>query len=318
LLVRWGGFELSSQSGGKRVAQNSASGKTTLVTGGTDGLGRAAAILLAQHGYRVFAGSRNAERLAALAKYAREKNLPLETVELDVTDDGSVARAVSEVEAKAGPVEVLFNNAGIVIAAAIEEVSIEDMQKQFDTNLLGVLRVTKRVLPEMRRRRQGRIVNMSSIAGKAVLPIMGPYSASKFALEAMSDALRLELSLFGIHVAIIEPGIIPTSIGANAMQLSAAYAGAAPSSPYGPIYDAVQKHFLEGTQKAATTPEDCAHVVLQAVEDDPPKTRYLVTPDAKMANRMKWLLPDRMFDNGVAKQLGLDKMRAALQGETKK
>jgi len=302
------------------VAQKSTNGKskTTLVTGGTDGLGRASAILLAERGYRVFAGSRNGERLAALAKFARERGLPLESVELDVTDDGSVNRAVSEIESKAGPVEVLVNNAGIVIAAAIEEIHIEDMQKQFDTNFLGVLRVTQRVLPEMRRRRWGRIVNMSSIAGKAVLPIMGPYSASKFALEAMSDALRLELSPFGIHVAIIEPGIIPTSIGANAMQLSANYANAAQSSPYGPIYQAVQKHFEEGVRNASTTPEDCARVVLQAVQDTPPKTRYLVTPDAKMANRMKWLLPDRMFDNGVAKQLGLDKMRAAQEGEEKK
>jgi NAD(P)-dependent dehydrogenase (short-subunit alcohol dehydrogenase family) len=295
------------------VEQNNSPAKlnVALVTGGTDGLGRAAAVLLAEHGYRVFAGSRNAERRAALEKHAREKNLPLATVELDVTDDDSINRAVSEVEKSAGSVEILFNNAGIVIAAAMEEIAVEDMQKQFDTNFLGVLRVTQRVLPEMRRRRRGRIVNMSSIAGKTVMPIMGAYSASKFALEAMSDALRLELSPFGIHVALIEPGIIATSIGGNAVQLSARYVTGAPSSPYSAIYQSVQQYFENGSKKARTTPEDCAQVVLRAVEDTPPRTRYLVTGDAKMANRMKWLLPDRMFDQGIIKQLRIKKAPGA-------
>lgn len=300
------------------MEQNDASrkGRIALVTGGTDGLGRAAAILLAQRGYRVFAGSRNAERRLALDKYAREKNLPLETVELDVSNDDSVSGAVEEVERRAGAVEILLNNAGIVIAAAIEEVTIADMRKQFETNFLGVIRVTQRVLPEMRRRRRGRIVNMSSIAGKVAMPIMGPYCASKFALEAISDSLRLEVSPFGIHVALIEPGIIPTSIGDNAREYSAAYAGSRQSSPYGSIYGSVMKHFQDGAQAARTTPEDCARVILHAVEENPPRVRYLVTPDAKMANRMKWLLPDRTFDRGVAKQLGIDKLRAdaAIEG----
>lgn len=285
--------------------------KITLVTGGTDGLGRAAAVLLAEQGYRVFAGSRNAERRTALEKFARERKLPLESIELDVCTDDSVSRAVAEIERRAGPVEVLVNNAGVVIAAAIEEVTIADMRKQFETNFLGVLRVTQRVLPEMRRRRRGRIVNMSSIAGKTAMPIMGPYSASKFALEAISDSLRLEVSPFGIQVALIEPGIIPTSIGENARELSAAYAGSAQTSPYGPIYQGVVSYFENGAKAARTTPEDCARVVLRAVEENPPRVRYLVTPDAKIASRMKWLLTDRAFDRGIAKRLNLDKLRTA-------
>jgi NAD(P)-dependent dehydrogenase (short-subunit alcohol dehydrogenase family) len=295
---------------------NNSKNLTTLVTGGTDGLGRAASILLAQRGYHVFAGSRNAERRAALEKTARERKLPLEAIDLDVTDDDSVSRAVAEVERRAGPVEVLVNNAGVVFAAAIEEIRIADMRRQFETNFLGVIRVTQRVLPEMRRRRRGRIVNMSSIAGKTSMPIMGPYSASKFALEAISDSLRLEVLPFGIHVALIEPGIIPTSIGANARELSASYAESAPSSPYGPIYQGVMNYFESGAKAARTTPEDCARVILRAIEDDPPRERYLVTPDAKVASLMKWLLSDRAFDRGIAKRLRIGKPRDAAQTGT--
>lgn len=297
---------------------NNSGSLIALVTGGTDGLGRAASILLAGCGYRVFAGSRNAERRAALEKTAHDRNLPLEAIELDVTDDDSVSHAISEVERRAGPVEVLVNNAGVVFAAAIEEIRIADMRRQFETNFLGVIRVTQRILPEMRRRRRGRIVNMSSIAGKTSMPIMGPYSASKFALEAITDSLRLEVLPFGIRVALIEPGIIPTSIGVNARELSASYAESAPSSPYAPTYQGVMNYFESGAKAARTTPEDCARVILRAVEDDPPRARYLVTPDAKIASLMKWLLSDRAFDRGIAKRLKIGMASGATQTGTAK
>ncbi len=286
--------------------------RTTLVTGGTDGLGRAAAILLAERGYRVFAGSRNAARRAALDQFARERKLPLETLELDVCDDASVGSAIAEIERRVGPVEILVNNAGIVVAAAVEEITMADLRKQFDTNVFGVVRVTQRVLPEMRRRRRGRVVNMSSIAGKVASPIMGFYSASKHALEAVSDALRLELYPFGIRVALIEPGIIPTSIGNNAVELSATYVQGAQRSPYATIYQRVSRYFEDGAKAAQTTPEDCAHVILRAVEENPPRARYLVTREAKIMNAMKWLLPDRTFDRASIKGLGLEAMRQAL------
>jgi NAD(P)-dependent dehydrogenase (short-subunit alcohol dehydrogenase family) len=286
------------------------------VTGATDGLGRAAALLLAERGYRVFAGGRSAERRAALEKQAGERKLPLEVLELDVCDDDSVARAVEEVERRAGPVEILVNNAGIVIAATIEEITLADLRKQFDTNLLGVIRVTQKVLPEMRRRRRGRIVNMSSIAGKMAMPVMGPYSASKHALEAITDSLRLELFPFGIHVAMIEPGIIPTSIGRNAAEYSAAYAGSAQHSPYKALYQSVIHHFESGAKASKTTAEDCARVILRAIEENPPRPRYLVTGEAKIANRMKWLMTDRSFDRLLIKRLGLEAARLeASKGE---
>jgi NAD(P)-dependent dehydrogenase (short-subunit alcohol dehydrogenase family) len=280
-----------------------------LVTGATDGLGRATAILLAERGYRVFAGGRSAERRAAFDEAVRASNLPLEALELDVTSDASVETAVSGIERRAGPVAVLVNNAGIGIGAAMEEISLADLRKQFETNFFGVLRVTQRVLPEMRRRRRGRIVNMSSVAGKLAGPVMGPYCASKHALEAVSDSMRLELYPFDVRIILIEPGYISTSIGRNSMELSAAYANSAERSPYGPIYRAFRDSFANSMKSSRTTPEDCAAVILRAIEEKRPRARYAVTPQAKMALRMRRLLPDRLWDRMVRKSMGLEKFR---------
>ncbi len=285
-----------------------------LVTGATDGLGRATAILLAGRGYRVFAAGRSAERRADLERVAREKNLPMETLELDVTSDASVETAIAEIERRAGPVAALVNNAGIGIGAAMEEISIDDMRKQLDTNVFGVLRVTQRVLPGMRKMRGGRIINMSSVAGKIASPILGPYCASKHALEAISDSMRLELHPFGVHVILIEPGYISTSIGRNSMELSANYANSAESSPYAPAYQAFRASFIKSMKNSRTTPEDCAAVILRAMEAERPRARYTVTPEAKMTLRMRWLLPDRIMDRMVRKSLGIEESR----GETSK
>lgn len=282
-----------------------------LVTGATDGLGRATAILLGERGYRVFAAGRSAERRAALDEFARGKKLPLEVLEMDVTSDPSIDAAVAEIERRAGPVAALVNNAGIGIGAAMEEISIDDLRKQFETNLFGVLRVTQRVLPEMRRRRRGRIVNMSSVAGKIAGPIMGPYCASKHALEAVSDSLRLELYPFDVKVILIEPGFIATSIGRNSIELSAAYASAAEHSPYRAIYESFKESFANSMNASRTTPEDCAAAIWRAIEAKKPRARYVVTPEAKMALRMRRLLPDRVLDRFLQKQMGLKKLRDA-------
>jgi len=295
------------------VAQDAAHEKpaTVLVTGGTDGLGRAAAVLLAERGYRVFAGGRNAEKLHALEQLAQGRKLPLEAMEFDVCDDASVERGIAEIERRAGPVEVLVNNAGIAIAAVMEEISLADLQKQFETNLFGVVRVTRRVLPEMRRRRRGRILNVSSISGKIAIPLMGPYAASKHALEAISDAMRLELYPFGVHVALIEPGYIPTNMNRAAAELSSAYAKGAATSPYAGVY----QRFLgswEKTRKASRyKPEDCARVILRAIEETPPRARYAVTREAKMGIFFRRLLSDAAFDRQIRKKLRLDEIRAA-------
>jgi NAD(P)-dependent dehydrogenase (short-subunit alcohol dehydrogenase family) len=280
--------------------------KTVLITGGTDGLGRATAILLASEGYRVFAAGRNAQKRAALEQFAEEHKLPLETLDLDVTSDESAERAVAQVEKRTGSVDVLMNNAGIAIAAVMEEVTVDDLRKQFETNVFSTVRMAKLVLPGMRERRRGRIVNMSSIAGKTSNPILGPYSGSKHALEAVSDALRMELAQFGIDVVLIEPGIIPTNINRAGAELSAAYIGNAAASPYARVYFGFLKTWQERVARAKTTPDDCAKVVLEAIRAHSPRARYRVTREAKIAVALRWLLSDRQLDRLTLRVFGMD------------
>ena len=291
--------------------------KIALVTGGTDGLGRATAVLLAVHGYHVFAGGRSAERLAALNHAARDRKLPLEALELDVCDDGSVERVVSDIERRAGPVDILVNNAGIAIAAVVEELSLADYRRVYDTNVFGPIRLMQRVLPEMRRRRRGRIVNMSSISGKIAIPLMSAYASSKHALEAISDSLRLELYPFGIDVVLIEPGYIPTSMNRTAAELSSSYAKNAERSPYRGVYERFLRSW-EKTRKASRyKPEDCARVILRAIEEDPPRARYVVTREAKFGILARKFLSDRAFDRTLHKRLNLKEIREAISREAR-
>lgn len=279
---------------------------TVLITGGTDGLGRATAILFASESYRVFAAGRNAEKRAALEQLAEEKSLPLETVELDVTSDESANRAIAEIERRAGPVSVLVNNAGIAIAAVMEDVSMDDLRKQFETNVFAAVRMSQRVLPGMRKRHSGRIINMSSVAGRVSNPLFGPYSGSKHALEAISDAQRMEVAPFGIRVVLIEPGFIPTNINRAAAELSSQYMNNAAASPYAHAYLSVLKLVQKRVASSKTTPEDCARVILRAVRAPNPRARYVVTREAQITIAMRWLLSDRRMDKMTMRMLGMD------------
>jgi NAD(P)-dependent dehydrogenase (short-subunit alcohol dehydrogenase family) len=288
-------------------AQMNGKQTTVLVTGGTDGLGRATALLLASEGYRVFAAGRSAEKRAALEQFAEERRLPLDTLELDVTSDASADRAIAEIERRAGPVDILVNNAGVAIAAVMEEISLEDLRKQFETNVFSMVRMAQRVLPGMRAGRRGRIVNMSSIAGRTSNPLMGPYSGSKHAVEAISDAMRMELVPFGIHVVMIEPGFIPTNINQASSEASSRYVANAATSPYAAIYLGFMQLWKKVMAGAKSTPEDCAQVILHAVRARSPKARYLVTREAKITAAMRWLLSDRQLDKITLRMMGLDR-----------
>ena len=280
---------------------------TVLITGATDGLGRAMAVFLAANGYRVFAAGRSAEKRASLDQLAAERKLLIETLDMDVADDSSVRRAVARVLERAGRIDVLINNAGIAYVAVLEEIRLDDLRKQFETNVFGVLRVTQAVLPAMRERRAGRILNVSSIAGKIALPLMGPYASSKHALEGLSDSLRLELAPFGIRVVLIEPGFIPTNMSSTSLDLSSAYAAKAEKSPYAAVYGSFRDMWKKTTAAGRTTPEDCARVVLRALLDTHPRARYTVTPRARIGVVLKRFLPDRMLDKRILHSMGLDK-----------
>jgi NAD(P)-dependent dehydrogenase (short-subunit alcohol dehydrogenase family) len=278
--------------------------KTVLITGGTDGLGKATAVLLAEQGYRVIATGRNGERRAQLEALAREKKLPLTTVEMDVREDASVERGLEKVRAESGPMDVLINNAGVGYYAVMEEIRMEDLRQQFETNFFGAVRLIQRVLPEMRAQKRGCIVNVSSIAGKYAFPLFGPYSASKFALEAMSDALRMEVRPFGINVVLIEPGYIPTGFQGTAREMSSEYVKNVEHSAYAQLYKNYGKSYRKSTATAKDTPEDCARVILRAVRTKRPRARYTVTQRAMALSFAKRFLPDGFLDWRIGESLG--------------
>lgn len=278
---------------------------SVLITGATDGLGRAAALLLAERGYRVFASGRSAERRSQLDTLARERNLPMETIEIDVCSDISVNRGIAEILAKVPSIDVLINNAGFGYYATVEDLRIEDLRRQFETNVFGVVRVTQAVLPGMRERRRGRIINVSSVAGKVAPPLFGAYSGSKFALEGLSDALRLELYPFGIHVILIEPGYIPTGFQKISGELSSDYFDAAKVGPYAKVYENAERATTSSRQNSRSTSEDFARLVLRVIETPHPKPRYTVTALAAVTRWGKRILSDRVIDALLRKRYGL-------------
>ncbi len=281
--------------------------QTVLITGGTDGLGKAAAVLLAERGYRVFATGRSAEKRAAFAHLAAEKKLPVETVELDVCDHASVRRAVQIVLEKASAIDVLVNNAGVGYMAVIEDLRLDDLHRQFETNVFGVLRVTQAVLPHMRERRRGRILMMSSVAGLLTPPTYGAYSSSKHALEALSNALRLEMYPFNIEVILIEPGYIITNFQQTAKELAEPYVEAAKAGPYAKVYAGSWNGANRSRAESKTTPEDCARVILEAIESPHPKARYPVTTLAKWASFGRRILPDTLMDSFLRRKYGVQR-----------
>jgi NAD(P)-dependent dehydrogenase (short-subunit alcohol dehydrogenase family) len=285
--------------------KNQADETVVLITGGTDGLGKAAAILLSERGYRVIAAGRSATKRSELEGSAKSKNLPLATIELDVCSETSVNAAVREVLKTYGKIDVLVNNAGVGYMAVVEELKLEDLRQQFETNLFGVLRVTQAVLPGMRERKSGRILMLSSVAGLVTPPTYGAYSASKHALEGLSNALRLELYPFNIPVVLIEPGYIVTNFQHTAKELAQPYVDAAKQSPYEKIYAGAWAGANQGRGQSKTTPEDCARVMLEAIEARDPRPRYGVTSLATLVKWAKRFTSDRLLDSLLRKKYGV-------------
>jgi NAD(P)-dependent dehydrogenase (short-subunit alcohol dehydrogenase family) len=279
--------------------------QTVLITGATDGLGRAAALLLAEKGYRVFAAGRSAEKRAELDRLAASKKLPLESIELDVCDESSVTRALQQILQKAGNIDVLINNAGVGLMAVAEELKLDDLRRLYETNIFGLLRMTQAVLPHMRERKSGRILMLSSVAGILTPPTYGAYSSSKHAVEALSNALRLELYPFNVEVILIEPGYIMTNFQQTAKGLAESYIEGSTASPYAKIYEGAIAGATSSRRESKTTPEDCARVILHAIEASHPKARYTVTPLAKWAAFGRRVLPDTLLDSFLRRKFGI-------------
>jgi NAD(P)-dependent dehydrogenase (short-subunit alcohol dehydrogenase family) len=266
--------------------------RVVLITGASSGVGQATARLLAQQGHKVFGTSR--------APTSAEQVANLTMVALDVRSDASVAACVNAVSSQAGRVDVLVNNAGYELGGALEEHSIDEAKAQFETNFFGVVRMTKAVLPLMRRQKQGQIVNISSLSGFAPIPFMGMYSASKCAVEGYTEALRMELKPLNIHVSQIEPGFLKSPM------MDKRLAVAERIGDYEPWRQRAFKAVRDAEEKGLR-PERVAEAVSKILASPAPRLRYMVGGQAHVISRLKRFFPERAFEMGARSTFKLDR-----------
>lgn len=273
--------------------------RSVLITGCSTGIGRATAIRLAKAGHRVTATARRKEVLADLAAQG------LRTLALDVNDEASMKAAVSAVEKAEGAIDVLVNNAGYSQSGAVEEVTPDQLRKQFDTNVFGLVRMCQLVLPGMRKRGSGRIVNIGSMGGVLTFPGGGVYHATKHAVEALSDALRFEVGGFGVQVVLIQPGLIRTEFSATVQEHMAGMMGG--DGPYAAFNANVARATADAYVKGPLAPlggeaDDVARVIEKAITAKCPKARYRVTASATVLMTQRSLLPDWAWDGFLKTQ----------------
>ena len=266
----------------------SSNAPVVLITGCSTGIGRATALLLAKKGWRVFASARRLETVNDLASDH------ITSLRLDVTDESSMASAVQDVLAQAGRIDALINNAGYAQAGPMEELSMNEVRRQFETNTFGALRMAQLVLPTMRAQGTGRIVNVSTMGGRLVIPFIGSYNASKFALEAMSDALRMETRPFGVRVILGEPGGVRTNFNAAANQ-NAQQHTTNTNSPYYRFLVPFTR-FIGQIEGMSSSPEAVAKIILRALTTRNPRARYVATPDARVMLAVMLRMSDGMRD----------------------
>ena len=267
--------------------------KTVFITGATAGIGRTTALHLAQLGHHVIASGRKATELAKLADEAKRLPGTLVTVELDVTRPESIAAAVAivaKLTADRGP-DVLINNAGFGVLGPTSEISDAEMRRQYETNVFGLMNVTRAFLPAMRARRAGRIINVSSMGGRITLPYFGVYNSTKYAVESLSDALRYELRPFGIDVALIEPGVIRTNFEATAVSGLDGFA----ATPYGRAL-ANYERMSRSADRFASSPIVVARAIARAVAARRPAARYVTPRITSVALWLSALLPTSVWD----------------------
>jgi NAD(P)-dependent dehydrogenase (short-subunit alcohol dehydrogenase family) len=279
-----------------------------LITGTSKGIGFEAALALGRAGHRVFATMRSLERGAALQTVVEREKLPVSVLQMDVDSDESVARASSAVRAEIGSLDALVNNAGIERAGSVEGLTMDDFKATMETNYFGALRTIRTWLPDMRRRRSGCIINVSSVAGKIACSPLTPYTASKFALEALSEALAQEMRPFNVRVAIVEPGIIDTGM---ARRIEDAQADGQ--------YPQVRRfaHMFAASLEHPTPPTIVAEKIRDIIESGSQTLRYPVGPDAEgflgwraSLTDDQWVewgaLPDDLWYERVKADFGLD------------
>jgi len=271
--------------------------KVALITGSSSGIGYETSLALARANYFTYATMRNTGKSASIQKIAKKENLSLDVIELDIDKENSIKSAVKKILEQKGRIDVLVNNAGYGLFGCIEDITMEDLRAQFETNFFGIVRLIQEVAPIMRKQGSGIIVNVSSVAGRIGFPGTPAYISSKFALEGFSECMRYELSPFGIKTIIIEPGVIKTNFFS-----SMKVAKAKPGSPYSEITEKV----LNGVKMMAemgTPPIEVAKTIMKAIDTENPLPRYPVGSDAIMFLEAKKMKNDIDFENYIKKEL---------------
>jgi NAD(P)-dependent dehydrogenase (short-subunit alcohol dehydrogenase family) len=270
-----------------------------VVTGSSSGIGYETSLLLAKNGFFTYATMRNPDNSNKIDNLKQSEKLSLEVLKLDVTDDKSVKEAIAKIANEQGTIDVLVNNAGYALVGPLEELSIQEFKEQFETNVFGVIRVIKEILPIMRKQRHGIIVNISSVAGRTGFPLTSAYVSSKFALEGLSESIAYEIEQFGIKVILIEPGVIKTNFDSNlkiGKGVSDTKTTNGNDSPYADLTEKRIAGFKPRFENGLP-PIEVANVILRAItsKNVPPESRYLVGDDASKLMEIKKSKSDKEF-----------------------
>ncbi len=274
--------------------------KVALVTGSSSGIGFETALALARENYFTYASMRNTSKAGKIQEIAKKENLNLKVIELDIDKEDSIKSAVKKIQEQKGRIDVLVNNAGYGLFGCLEDITMDELKAQFQTNFFGVVSLIQKVAPIMRKQGSGIIVNVSSVAGRIGFPGTPAYISSKFALEGLSECMRYELSPFGIKTIIIEPGVIQTNFFSS---MKVAYGK--PGSPYKEITEKVMNG-VKMMAEMGTQPIEVAKTIMKAIKTAEPLPRYVVGSDASMFLEAKKMKTDLEFENYIKKELFSD------------
>lgn len=270
--------------------------KVAIVTGSSSGIGFETALALAREGYYTYATMRDTKKGNPIKEIAKKENLNLEVLELDVDKDQTVQTAINKILKEKNRIDVLVNNAGYGLFGCLEDLSMEELKAQFETNFFGVVRVSQAVIPVMRKQKSGIIVNVSSVAGRIGFPVSPAYISSKFALEGLSESMRYELLPFGINTIIIEPGVIKTNFMSSVKK----------SMKTDSVYKDITNKVISGISMMAemgTPAQEVARTIIKAIKSENPLPRYTVGNDAAMFLEAKKTKTDLEFENYIKKEL---------------
>ena len=277
--------------------------KVAIVTGSSSGIGFETSLILARNGFHTYATMRNleGEKTKPLREVVKNENLQLQAIELDVDNDKSVIDAINTIVEERKRIDVLINNAGYALGGALEETSMDEIRKQFETNFFGAVRVMQAAVPFMRSQRSGKIVNITSMGGRISIPLSAFYHGSKFALEGLSESIQYELEPFGIKVILIEPGAVGSNFWKN---IKIAKSSSDSNSPYSQFGNKILKAYMEMEQNTIS-PSVVAKTILDAITSDNPQLRYVVGEDAAKTLDARKNMPDNEFGDLIKKQFGI-------------